>query len=240
MDPATRVRSPASHRALFSGIVLLGLWAAAFNLSGLPFFPLIAVGGSLTGLAGLWVRRGTLASLDRPDADHPAVVTAARTLPRWRLTPRQALLAVAVAAAHLAAAHVLFDLGAHLLPRLAPTAEQVYGRTGEVSLWWALLVGGAVTAPLEEVYWRGAIHPLLAGLLHVRAPRLAARPGATVLAGAGVYALFHVSTGHLALVAAALLGGLVWGWLQERTGTMGAPMLAHGLWACGMLALPPV
>jgi membrane protease YdiL (CAAX protease family) len=222
-----------------SGIVLLGVWAAAFGFTGLAFFPLIAIGGIVTGLAGLWVRTGTVAVLDDAEAGRPDAA-AARALPRWSLTRSHALLAVAVAAVHLVLAHVLFDLGSFLLPHLAPTAEQVYGRTGEVTLWWALLLGGAVTAPLEEVYWRGAIHPLLTGVLHVRLPRAARVPGATLVTGAVVYALFHVSTGSAALVAAALLGGLVWGWLQERTGSLGTPMLAHALWACGMLALPPL
>lgn len=225
---------------MVSGVVLLGLWAAAFGLTGLPFFPLIAVGGIVTGLAGLWVRRGAVAALGQGGAGGPADAAAARALPRWTLTPRHALLAAVVALAHLGLAHVLFDLGAFVLPQLAPTAEQVYGRAGEVSLWWALLLGGAVTAPLEEVYWRGAIHPLVVGMFRARLPRLARVPGATLVSGAGLYALFHVATGHAALVAAALLGGLVWSWLQERSGSLGTPMLAHALWACGMLALPPV
>ena len=149
-------------------------------------------------------------------------------------------MAVLVAAAHLGVAHVLFQLGTRVLPQLAPTAEQVYGHTGEVSLWWALLVAGVLTAPLEEVYWRGAIQPLLSGLAQARAPRLAGGPATRIVGGALVYAVFHVSTGQVALIAAALLGGLVWGWLLERTGSVGAPMLAHALWACGMLVLPPV
>lgn len=221
-----------------SGLVLLGLWAGAFQLTGLPFFPLIAMGGIVTGLAGLWVRHGIRPT--PPGVAPPGGSTTLPGLPRWRLTPAHAALAVAVAVGHLAAAHVLFDLGVAVLPRLAPTAEQVYGRAGEVSLWWALLVGGALTAPLEEVYWRGALHPLLRAGLHTRLPRLAETPGATLVAGAVAYALFHLVTGSAALVAAALLGGLVWGWLQERSGSLGTPMLAHALWACGMLLLPPV
>jgi membrane protease YdiL (CAAX protease family) len=224
----------ATTRALVSGLVLALVWAAAFGLTALPFFPLIAAGGVITGLAGLWVRR---AAPTPPSHGSPA--SSAHWLPTIRLRPGQAVLAVVVAVAHLAAAYLLFEVGTWVAPQLAPTAEQVYGRA-EVSLWLAVLLGGVVTAPLEEIYWRGAIHPLLVGAARRQAPRLAGLPGVTPAMGALVYGAFHLVTGSAALVAAALLGGLVWSWLAERTGTVGAPMLAHAVWACGMLLLPPV
>ena len=224
----------ATVRALTSGLVLALLWAAAFGLTALPFFPLIAAGGVLTGLAGLWVRRAAA-----PPPAHGTRPPEAPWLPVIRLRADQAVLAVAVALAHLAAAYVLFEVGTWIAPQLAPTAEQVYGRA-EVSLWLAVLLGGVVTAPLEEIYWRGAVHPLLVGAALRRAPRLARLPGLTPILGALIYAAFHLVTASAALVAAALLGGWVWSWLAERTGTVGAPMLAHAIWACGMLLLPPV
>lgn len=229
----TGERSPsAAVRALLSGGALALVWGAAFGLSSLPFFPLIAAGGVVTGLAGLWVRRAAT----RVEDTRP---TTAAWLPAIRLRAGQAVLALVVALVHLMAAYALFELGTWIAPQLAPTAEEVYGRT-EVSLWLALLLGGVVTAPLEEIYWRGAVHPLLVGAVLRRAPRLARLPGLTPVTGALVYAAFHVVTGSAALVAAALLGGWVWSWLAERTGTVGAPMLAHAVWACGMLVVPPV
>jgi membrane protease YdiL (CAAX protease family) len=235
--PAARW-STAAGRAALATPVLAVVWAAAFHLTDLPFFPLIAAGGVVTGLAGIWVRRGA----GPQGAGSPRTVGAAACggLPRLALSGRHALLAVGAALAHLALAHALFRIGAALAPGLAPTAEEVYGRTGAVDLRWAVLFGGVVTAPLEEVFWRGAVHPLVAGLVRARLPRLSSAPGATVATGAALYGLFHLTTGHFSLVAAALLGGVVWGWLQERTGAVGAPMLAHGVWACGMLLAPVV
>ena len=234
MGPAGEPSPSAGVRALVSGLVLALVWAAAFGLTPWAFFPLIAAGGVLTGLAGLWVRRAAASPAAR--ASHPPEAT---WLPAIRLRPDQAVVAVAVAVVHLAAAYVLFEVGTWIAPQLAPTAEQVYGRT-EVSLWLALVLGGVVTAPLEEIYWRGAVHPLLLAAARRRAPRLARIRVLTPAMGALVYAAFHLVTGSAALVAAALLGGWVWSWLAERTGTVGAPMLAHAIWACGMLLLPPV
>ena len=233
MTAADRVSPSAGARALLTGGLLALVWAAAFNLTALPFFPLIAAGGVLTGLAGLWVRRAAVST----GAD--GTPSPLSWLPDLRLRPRQAGLALVAGLVHLAAAYLLFELGTRLVPQLAPTAQEVYGRA-EVALWWALLLGGVVTAPLEEVYWRGAVHPLLVDIARRRAPRLSRRPGLTPAMGALVYAAFHVVTGHAALVAAALLGGLVWSWLAERTGCVGVPMLAHAIWACGMLIAPPV
>jgi membrane protease YdiL (CAAX protease family) len=226
------LRRPA-RRAALATVGLAAIWAVAFGASGLPFFPLIAVGGIITGLAGLWVRRPLL------DAGPPGKPAAAWP-PRMRLDRGDAALAAGVALAHLAVSHVLFAIGSRLLPHLVPTAEQVFGRTGGVPLWWAVLLGAVVTAPLEETFWRGAAQPLLADALRRRWPCLVSRPVVVVAVSAVAYAAFHAVTGHLALVAAALLGGLVWGWLLERTGSVGTCMLAHGLWAAGILLLPPV
>jgi membrane protease YdiL (CAAX protease family) len=223
------LRRPA-RRAALATVVLAALWAIAFGASDLPFFPLIAVGGIVTGLAGLWVRRPLLAATG-PAAAWP---------PRMRLDRGGVVLAAVVALAHLAVSHLLFAIGSRLLPGLAPTADEVFGRTGGVPLWWAVLLGAVVTAPLEETFWRGAAQPLLADALRRHWPRMTRRPSVLVAVSALAYAAFHVVTGHLALVAAALLGGLVWGWLLERTGSVGTCMVAHGLWAAGILLLPPV
>jgi membrane protease YdiL (CAAX protease family) len=222
--------SPPVARTLVSVAVLAVIWAVAFQVTDLPFFPLIAGGGIVTGLAGLWVRR----------AISPAATGGPSWPPGIRLTRRHATLALVVAVLHLAVSHALFAIGSWLLPALVPTAEEVFGRAGELSLWWALLLGGVVTAPLEEVFWRGAAQPLVTTAVTTRMPRLGATPFAPVVLGALAYAAFHAVTGQLALVAAALLGGLVWGWLLEHTRSVGTSMLAHGLWAVGILVLPPL
>jgi membrane protease YdiL (CAAX protease family) len=161
-------------------------------------------------------------------------------LPRLSLGPADAVLAVGVGVAHLVAGHLLFAAGERLLPELTATATEVYTRAGSLPLWTAIVLGGLVTAPLEELFWRGAVQPLTTSWLGARLPWVLTLPGGTVIGTTLVYALFHVATGQLALVAAALLGGLVWGWLLERTGSVGAAMIAHATWTSLMLAFPPV
>lgn len=222
MGPPVRRQASAGRRALLAGGGLAAAWAAAFHGTDLAFFPLVAAGGIVTGIAGVWVRRAGGARL-----------------PSVAMRPRHVALALAAAGLHLVAAYALVDLGTLLVPSWAPTRAEVYGPPGELPLGWALLVGGVVTAPLEEVYWRGAVHPLLVARARRRG-RLARLAGLSPAVGALVYGAFHLVTGHAALVAAALLGGWVWCWLAERTGTVGASMLAHAVWASSMLLVPPV
>lgn len=230
--PAPGGLARAGTRAAVAAVVLAAIWAVAFGVQVLPFFPTIVVGGILTGLAGLWVRRGVRGFDPRTGARRP--------FPTFRVTPPQAGLAVAVAVVHLGAGHLLFVIGQRVLPGLTETAAEVYGRAGTVPLWLAILLGGVITGPLEEIFWRGAVQPLVASRIDRRLPRLAGLPFGTLLGATLLYTLFHVATGHLALVAAAALGGLVWGWLLLRTGSVGATMIAHGLWTAGMLVFPPV
>ena len=232
LGPTTTPLRRGGARAVTAALLLALVWGLAFGTRVLPFFPTIVAGGVLTGLAGVWVRRGT--------RGWHAGERERRRFPDLRLTRSQALLAVGVGVLHFVAGHLLFAAGEALLPALTRTAASVYGRAGSLPLWAAILLGGVVTAPLEEVFWRGAVQPLTSSFIDDHLPRVAALPGGTLVGASLVYALFHVATGQVALVAAALLGGLVWGWLLQRSGSVGATMLAHGLWTSLMLAFPPV
>ena len=232
LDPTTTSFRRGGARAVTAALLLAVVWGVAFGTRVLPFFPTIVAGGVLTGLAGVWVRRGTRGW----HAGEPA----RRRFPDLRLTSAQAVLATGVGVAHFVVGHLLFAAGEVVLPALTSTAASVYVRAGSLPLWAAIVLGGVITAPLEEVFWRGAVQPLTSSFVEDRLPRVARLPGGPLLGATLVYALVHVATGQVALVAAALLGGLVWGWLLQRTGSVGATMLAHGLWTSLMLAFPPV
>ena len=220
-----------ASRALVSAALLAVVWAVAFATAILPFFLTIAVGGVLSGLAGLWVRRGVRGW-------HPGE-TERRRFPGFRVTPPQVALALVVAVVHLGVGHALFALGNLVLPDLTSTAAEVYTRASSVPLWVAVLLGGLVTAPLEEIFWRGAVQPLTGPLLDARVPWLAGVPFGRLVGMTVLYTAFHLATGQVALVAAAALGGLVWGWLLERTDSLGATMIAHSAWTVLMLFVPP-
>lgn len=214
-------------------VVLLALvWGTAFAVEVVPFFTLVVAGGVVTGLVGVWVRRGSRGW--HPGEPEP------RRFPPYRVTPPQVLLAVAVGVAHLVVGHALFALGRRLLPTLTENAAAVYDRADALPLWAAVLLGGILTGALEEIFWRGAVQPLVVPWVRERVPWTVRVPLGPVVATTAVYALFHVVTLQVALVAAAALGGLVWGWLLERTGSLGAVMVAHATWTSLMLVVPPV
>ncbi len=230
-DSPTPALQRGGVRAAVAAVLLAAIWWAAFLTEVLPFFLTTTVGGVLTGLAGLWVRRGVRGW-------HPGE-TERRTFPTYRVTPGQAVLALVVAVVHLGVGHGLFALGSLVLPEITATAAEVYGRAASVPLWVGVLLGGFVTAPLEEIFWRGAVQPLTGPLLTSRVPWLTRLPVGRLLGTTLLYTLFHVATGQLALIFAAALGGLVWGWLLDRTGSVGATMIAHGAWTALMLVVPP-
>ena len=232
VDPDVRPLTRGGVRAAVAAAGLTVVWGVAFATQVLPFFPTIVAGGILTGLAGVWVRRGT--------RGWHAGESERRGFPGLALTPGLAVLATVVAILHFALGHGLFPLGEQVLPALTETATSVYARAGGIPLWTAVLLGAVITAPLEEVFWRGGVQPLAGSFVRDRWPTIAALPGGTVVTTMVAYAAFHVATGQVALVAAAALGGLVWGWLMERTRSLGATMLAHGLWTGLMLVFPPV
>jgi membrane protease YdiL (CAAX protease family) len=230
-DRTTPTLQRGGTRAALAGVGLAVIWGAAFLTEVLPFFLTIAVGGFLTGLAGLWVRQGVRGW-------HPGEAER-RTFPTYRVTPAQVGLALGVAVIHLAVGHGLFALGSLVLPEITATAAEVYARASSVPLWLGILLGGLITAPLEEIFWRGAVQPITGPLLLSRLGWLSNVPAGRLLGTTLLYTLFHVATGQLALIFAAALGGLVWGWLLDRTGSVGATMIAHGAWTSLMLVFPP-
>jgi membrane protease YdiL (CAAX protease family) len=218
-------RDRQARRLAVAVACLAVVWFVAFNATDLAFFPVVTAGGVLTGLVGLWVRRV-------PDAAAPG----------YRLTPRVAAVAVLVALVHFAVGHVLFAAAARVVPAMAATALEAYDRAGSIPLWGQLLLGALVTAGMEEVFWRGAFTPIVTDRLRRRLPQdmTPVRQGVVlVLVSTAGYALFHVATLKLAIVAAALLGGLVWGALLLATRSLGATIIAHVLWTGLMLAFPP-
>lgn len=207
----------------FVGLSLI--WGLAFNATALPFFPLVVVGGVVTGLVGFWVRRA-------PDEDEPG----------FAVDGRIAAIAVAAALVHFAVGHALFAAAARIVPSLTRTALEVYQRSDSLPIWGQLLLGAVLTATLEEVFWRGAFTPMIAERVRSRLPDELGRKRrgtALVLVSTAGYALFHVATLKIALIAAAALGGLVWGTLLLVTGSVGATMIAHVLWTGLMVLFPP-
>ena len=125
----------------------------------------------------------------------------------------------------LAAWLVYFVVQFALAPLLSPDQDNVrdelgLGGTsaGTIALTYLLVVGGAAFG--EELFFRGIV---FAGL---RA-RLSLWPAAVI--SSALWGLLHLSGGNLGVVAVLFVFGLFLAWLYERTGTIWAGIIAHGL-----------
>lgn len=84
-----------------------------------------------------------------------------------------------------------------------------------------------VIALPEEAFYRGYLQSRLDDAWPPRWRLLGARVGPGWLVGAGIFALGHVVTVQLPARLAVFFPALVFGWLRERTGGIGASVLFH-------------
>ena len=188
--------------------------------------PLWALGVALRDeLTVLWVSLGAAVALG---------VAAIVLQARHRVPPRMGhdvWLAVPAALGHLAISYVAIPVAESLVPLIGRQAEDiVVGAKGDLPVLLVAAISALVIAPLEELFWRGAVQPSLG----VERTRLEA-----ILITTAVFVGFHLPTLQLPLISAAALGGLVWGWLRERTDGLAAPVIAHAIWTGAMVLAPP-
>lgn len=159
-----------------------------------------------------------------------AVVLLARHRARLQVG-RDVWLALPVAAAHLVVSYVAIPVATAVVPLIGEQADAlVLDAQGGLPTVVVAMIAGAVIAPLEELFWRGVVQPSLG----------AGRPPLVPTAlGTVAFLSFHLPTLQLPLIGAALLGGLAWGWLRERTGGLVAPVVAHAIWTAAMVVAPP-
>lgn len=149
---------------------------------------------------------------------------------RWE-PGHDAWLALPVLVVHLGLSYLLIPLATAIIPLVGRQADQlVFTATSDLAPVAVALVAAVFVAPLEELWWRGTLQPVL------RQGRSAWQAiGLTTLA----FVAFHLPTGQLPLMGAAVLGGVAWGWLRERTDGLLAPILAHAGWTAAMVLVPP-
>lgn len=188
---------------------------------------LIAAGWRLvaTGRVSIWIAQAAVLAL---------VGLAALATGRVRWSPRAP--AAAAAGEGLAAGLLLYlaTVAFVLIVRRWPVFERhvaaIYGRRGDVAVPLAVVLAALVTAPGEELFWRGLAQPW-AG----------ARLGWT--AGTGlvyvVYVLANLCGANLPIAAGAVVAGGAWTALAWWTHGVLASILCHGAWTALMVALPP-
>ncbi len=127
--------------------------------------------------------------------------------------------------------YVAIPVATAVVPLIGEQADAlVLDAQGALPTLVVAMIAGLVIAPLEEVFWRGVVQPSLG----------AGRPPLVATAiGTVAFLSFHLPTLRLPLIGAALLGGLAWGWLRERTEGLAAPVVAHAIWTAAMVVAPP-
>jgi membrane protease YdiL (CAAX protease family) len=127
-----------------------------------------------------------------------------------------------------------FWLGHQLLQFLPLTAaglQKIYQLKGDASMLRVALLLGLLFGPAEELVWRGAIQRAFT-------ERYGARRGLVVTTL--FYAVAHIASGHPLLLCTALVCGLFWGYLFQRTGSVLLVAVSHAAWALALFVfLPP-
>jgi membrane protease YdiL (CAAX protease family) len=149
-----------------------------------------------------------------------------------RSQPAKKILLGAMSAAAL---YLVFLIGGALAKQVLPWAGhdigQVYALKAGVSSGRILLSLVLVIGPGEEVFWRGFLQNKAQSVL-----------GATAgwLGVSALYAAVHIGSGNLLLVLAAAAGGLFWGYLYFRYGSILVNTVSHTLWDVAIFLIRPV
>lgn len=121
------------------------------------------------------------------------------------------------------------EISVEILPFARRGIEAVYGLKAGVSSWRAGLLLFCLIGPGEEFFWRGFIQRSWQ-----RKMGTAALPLTVAL-----YAAVHIASGNPMLVLAAAVGGLYWGILYRRSGSVILVAVSHSLWDLAVFFLFP-
>ena len=136
---------------------------------------------------------------------------------RWGATPSGLALGILSAVA----LYLFFFSGyqvAKNIPGFVQTISSVYGLRGGISQQEISLLLLFPIGPTEEIYWRGLIQRSLNERL---------KPNQSLLVTSVLYASIHIPTLNPSLLLVAFIGGLVWGMLYNRYGSVLPSLLSH-------------
>lgn len=140
-----------------------------------------------------------------------------RTKPSFPARPHLAITGIVVGFLLYALFYVGFFL-TRSNPIIGPGVGQVYTLRSTTPILLIALLTIFPIAPSEEFYWRGLIQRRFV-------ERLGPWPGFLIASAA--YSLVHLPTLNPPLILTALIGGLVWGFLYKRTGSLLPGIVSH-------------
>jgi len=115
-------------------------------------------------------------------------------------------------------------------PIFSQGVGQVYGLRTVPSYLIALALLFPI-GPGEEVYWRGLIQRRFSEQLS---------SGTGLLITTCAYALIHLPTLNLPLIMTAFIGGLVWGFVYQKTGSLPTVIVSHALFDLLIFVIAPL
>jgi membrane protease YdiL (CAAX protease family) len=151
--------------------------------------------------------------------------------PRAGRSPWWALGGGAVAGVALYAATAAFLAVAGRWAPLARHATSLYGQRRGVGLGRALAISVAITAPGEELLWRGVVLGVLGS---------AFAPWAAAVLAWSAYVAANAVSGSVPIVLGAVVGGAAWTALAVWTEGVVAGIACHAVWTGLMILVPPV
>jgi membrane protease YdiL (CAAX protease family) len=104
------------------------------------------------------------------------------------------------------------------IPGFVQTITSVYGLRGGISQQEISLLLLFPIGPTEELYWRGLIQRSLNERM---------KHNQSLLLTSVIYASIHIPTLNPSLMLVAFIGGLVWGALYNRYGSVLPSLLSH-------------
>lgn len=248
VSPALAMVVLAWHLLVTPSLIRLALWAAGFTpgASNLRLreraLELLVAYGAAAPVVALWVwlrrrpseRRWAEQARDRVEAAHPA---------RRRVAPTRLARATLIALAGLLIAWPIVMLTAEVTGLIyeyftgAPRPTIAHRTLGELAAAptgdpWLLAAAGVlvILVPvLEEVVYRGAIQGVLRDFT--------ISPWPAILLTALLFGVMHIGPADGVAVPGLIVFGIALGIVYERSGTLLAPIMMHGLFNLGNIAL---
>lgn len=131
--------------------------------------------------------------------------------------------------------YIVFWIGGAVSTRIFGFAssqiDSIYANKAQMNPWMLGLLLLFWIGPAEEIFWRGMGQRVLSKWL-----------GSNVgwILGALVYAAVHLWAANFILFMAALIGGLYWGWLYKRFGSLWPGIISHALWDLVVFIILPL
>jgi uncharacterized protein len=131
--------------------------------------------------------------------------------------------------------YIVFWIGGAVSTRIFGFAStqinSIYANKAQINPWILATLLLFWIGPAEEIFWRGMGQHLLSKWF-----------GANVgwIMGALIYAAVHLWAANLILFMAALIGGLYWGWLYKKFGSLWPGIISHALWDLVVFIILPL